>query len=88
MSPLLLTEAFLEMVRGEFERSNENNNSNFASSHEAYAVIKEELDEFWQEVKKKSSERNTQRMVSELVQIAAMCLKAAHSPIFPKDNPS
>jgi hypothetical protein len=46
------------------------------SSHEAYSVILEELDEFWDEVKKKSRERDRQQMARELVQVAAMALRA------------
>jgi len=48
----------------------------FNSAHEAYGVILEELDEFWDEVKKKRNLRNTDNMRKELVQVAAMCLKA------------
>ena len=47
------------------------------SAHESYAVILEELDEFWEEVRKKKSERSNVRMLSELVQIAAMAQRAA-----------
>ena len=49
----------------------------FNSAHEAYGVILEEVDEFWEEVKKKRKLRNTDNMRRELVQIAAMSLKAA-----------
>ena len=45
----------------------------FKSTHEAYAVILEEMDEFWSEVKKK--EPDLKNMKNELVQIAAMCVK-------------
>lgn len=44
------------------------------SIHEAYAVILEELDEFWDEVKKKSPDRKALSM--ELNQVAAMCIRA------------
>lgn len=47
------------------------------SAHEGYAVILEELDEFWQEVRKKRSERSPDKMVSELVQVAAMAQRTA-----------
>lgn len=46
------------------------------SAHEAYAVILEELDEFWNEVKKK--EPDLEKMRKELVQVAAMAMRAIH----------
>lgn len=46
----------------------------FNSTHEAYAVLKEEFDEFWDEVKKKNPNRENMR--KELVQIAAMVCRA------------
>jgi glutamyl-tRNA reductase len=48
------------------------------SAHEAYAVILEEVDEFWEEVKKKSSERSREKMREELIQIGAMALRSLH----------
>lgn len=41
----------------------------FASCHEGYAVIAEEVDEFWDEVKKKESDRDYANMKKELVQL-------------------
>lgn len=49
----------------------------FASAHEAYAVLAEELDEFWEHVRKKRSERDPHAMQQEAIQIAAMGLKLA-----------
>jgi glutamyl-tRNA reductase len=49
----------------------------FTNAHEAYAVILEEVEEFWEEVRKKQSERDIRAMREELVQIAAMAMKAA-----------
>ena len=45
----------------------------FNSSHEAYCVILEEVDEYWDEVKKNGS---VERKYDELIQIAAMAIKA------------
>ena len=52
------------------------------SLHEAYAVILEELDEFWEQVKinpkKMSPEAQQERLNErhkELVQVAAMCIR-------------
>ena len=47
------------------------------SFHEAYAVILEELDEFLDEVKKKRPDKENSR--TELLQIAAMCIKTIES---------
>ena len=47
----------------------------FKSLHEAYAVILEEVDEFWDEVKKKDGIRDKENIKSELIQICAMCIK-------------
>lgn len=49
------------------------------SLHEAYAVILEELDELWEEVRRKRQDRDSGRIRSELVQVAAMCWRAARN---------
>ena len=46
-----------------------------ASTHEAYAVIKEEFDEFWEELRKKNPDFSNMR--DELIQVAAMAIRAA-----------
>ena len=48
------------------------------SLHEAYAIILEEVDELWDEVKKKSSNRDPKAVRSELIQIAAMAVRAIY----------
>lgn len=68
---------FTDFVRMELERIRER--GDFNSCHEAYGVIAEEFDEFWDEVKAKAAERNYSNMLIELVQIAACCQKAAES---------
>ena len=45
------------------------------SPHEGYAVILEELDELWDEVKKKPTARSKKLMRAEAVQVAAMALR-------------
>lgn len=47
----------------------------FKSLHEAYAVILEEVDELWEEIKLKKELRDSNRMREEAIQIAAMCIK-------------
>lgn len=53
------------------------------SAHEGYAVIFEELDEFWDEVKKQDNKRNFINMYKELVQVAAMAKKVAEDIVIP-----
>ena len=48
------------------------------SAHESYAVILEEVDEFWEEVRKRNCQRDKQAMRTELIQIAAMAVRAIH----------
>ncbi len=47
----------------------------FTSPHHGYAIILEELDELWDEVKKKRSKRDVKNMRAEAVQVAAMAMK-------------
>lgn len=47
----------------------------FHSSHEGFAVILEEVDELWEEVRKKSSKRSKKYMKNECRQIAAMAIR-------------
>lgn len=50
--------------------------ASLSSAYEAYAVILEGLDEFWDEVKLKREQRNPDQMRRELIQTAAMCARA------------
>lgn len=69
--------AFEQMVIEELGHAYEKHPDNSGSLHEAYAIILEELDEFWDEVKKQSGARDPKAMRTELVQIAAMAARAA-----------
>lgn len=66
-----MTKIFAQIQR-EIESSRKNHGS-FNGSHEGYAVLLEEIDELWGEVKKK--ERNFSAMEKECIQIAAMAIK-------------
>ncbi len=46
------------------------------SAHEAAAIILKELDEFWDEVKKKVHDKEAMR--KELIQVAAMAVRAIY----------
>jgi hypothetical protein len=50
-------------------------NGPFNSAHEGYAVILEEMDELWEEVKKKASSRDAGKLEKEAIQVAAMAVR-------------
>lgn len=50
----------------------------FASAHEIYGVLAEELDELFDVVKQRESMRSTTKMIRELVDIASAALRAAN----------
>jgi hypothetical protein len=47
----------------------------FNSAHEGYAVLAEEVDELWDEVKKNSKTRSKDLMRAEAIQVAAMAMR-------------
>lgn len=66
---------FSEMVELELMEARLKFPAGFHSGHEAYGVILEELDEFWDEVKRQRP--NPVLLLKELIQIAAMCERTA-----------
>ena len=56
-------------------RSAMETHGDFRSAHEGYAVILEELDELWDEVKKRGARRDRDQMTQEAKQVAAMGVK-------------
>lgn len=48
---------------------------NFVNQHEAYAVILEEIDELWDEIKKNQKNYDLQAQRKEATQAAAMLLR-------------
>jgi hypothetical protein len=77
---------FSDDVRTELE-SARRNHPPINSIHEGYAIILEELDELWEQARKKTSERDLQNIYRECVQIAAMAQRTAedilHIPVPP-----
>ncbi len=67
---------FLNDMTVELERA-ENLHDPYNSYHEAYAVILEELDEFWEIVRMKTQDRDDQKAYAELVQIAVTAWRTA-----------
>jgi truncated hemoglobin YjbI len=68
----------MESIKTEFFRAS-SKHAPMNSHHEAYAVIKEEFDEYWREVQKGgSTPRDPKALKNELIQTAAMCARALH----------
>jgi len=67
------------LVREEPERANKKFPL-FHSKHHGYAVILEELEEMWDEIKRQ--EPNTARVQAECIQFITMGFKFLMSPIF------
>jgi len=67
---------FVDLQQQELAKARANHGDR-TSAHEAYAVLLEEVDEFWEEVRKKRVARDPQNMLKELVQIAACAQRAA-----------
>lgn len=65
-------------IRHEVSRSEKHGNT-FRSLHEAYAVLLEEVDELWDITRLKKRDRSRDAIEVELIQIAAMAVKALQS---------
>jgi hypothetical protein len=69
--------SLLELTNAEISRSYYIFPTPLHNAHEAYGVLAEEFDEFFAYVKQKDSHRDLSGMTGELIQIAAMALRAA-----------
>lgn len=49
----------------------------FNSAHEAFAILKEEVDELWDHVKVNQKRRDLEAMRKEAIQVAAMAIRFA-----------
>lgn len=56
----------------------------YNSAHEGYAVIKEELDELWDEIK---GDHNTKRLHEEAVQVASTAIRFIYDICLHSKNP-
>ncbi len=65
-------------IADELDRA-ERHGKEFASLHEAYAVILEELDEIWDITRMKKKNRTREELEKELIQLGAMAVKAFNS---------
>jgi hypothetical protein len=69
LPPLLAEEVNAELARAEAKFKPYN------SAHEGYAVVLEELDELWDEVKKNGKARDVGAMRAEAIQVAVTALR-------------
>ncbi len=73
--PNSMLRLFTEQVAEELERARQKHPHRLASLHEGYAVILEEFDELWEEIK--TQKVSYYAVLTELVQVAAMCQRLA-----------
>lgn len=74
---ITLPGGFPEAVRLELQRARRGPYPALHSLHEGYAVLLEELDELWDQVRLKDRRRNPAAVLRELVQLAAMAQRTA-----------
>jgi NTP pyrophosphatase (non-canonical NTP hydrolase) len=67
----------LDAVVSEFNRAS-SIYPRFNSVHEGYAVLLEEVEELWDEIKKSPKKRDLNKIREEAVQVAAMALRFLH----------
>ena len=65
----------MKMIETELRKAIFNFPKPFNSSHEGYAVLLEEVDELWHEIKNDKQEGSIQRQREEVVQVGAMAAK-------------
>jgi len=80
----ILWKDFPTLVKNELERARNKHHGTQHSLHEGYAVILEEVDEFWDIVK--SQRPDPVHAIEELVQIAAMCQRTAEDLLLRKEK--
>ena len=75
--------SFNELVKEELIKARQKHGP-VTSVHEGYAVILEELDEVWEEVKKKTENRDLDNLLKELVQVSTTAQKMAEDIVMPR----
>lgn len=64
-------EKYFKLIENAYHESNKKHRPTFASTHEAYGVLLEEIEEWWDEIKAD----NLERAEKEIIQAGAMILK-------------
>lgn len=67
---------FVGMITAELDRAYVKHGDEPWSRHEFYAILKEEVDELWDDIK---ADEPLDKLLKELVQVAAMCLRYAET---------
>lgn len=67
---------FAELVRDEVAWAREKYKP-MASLHEGFAILQEEVEELWDEIKKKPSKRDKANLLHEAIQVGAMVQRLA-----------
>jgi NTP pyrophosphatase (non-canonical NTP hydrolase) len=67
---------FLHAVHMEVEHAYAKHGRDPWGRHEFYAILKEEVDELWDAIKR---DEPTEEVLKELVQVASMCLRYAET---------
>lgn len=70
----MTSEAALEAIKQEYQKATSKHRP-MCTAHDGYAVILEELDELWEEVRVKQSKHDKTKMRDEAMQVAAMALR-------------
>jgi hypothetical protein len=74
---------FPNLVKKELKSPREEHGS-IKSLHEGYAILLEEIDEFWEHVRQKRNNRDHNKILHELTQIGAMAQAIAEDIIKPQ----
>lgn len=76
MSVFVSVPAVLRLIEDEVKRAKQKHPGDFHSAHEGHSVIREELDELWDEVKRDGGGRDLAAF-KEALQVAAMAVRYA-----------
>ena len=67
---------FVRLITEELDRAYAKHGSEPWSRHEFYAILLEEVDELWNDIK---ADKSLDKLLRELVQVAAMCVRYAET---------
>lgn len=71
----MIRDAIYKALNSELERSYRRFPLKINSFHEGYAILLEEVDELWAEIKKQEKDRDLRELKNELIQVAAVSLR-------------